>query len=126
MGVGGRRDAPSALPPGIFVGNWFLSLSFYALFQLQRVKFWILPIFDKINNRLITSISMGWFLIYFRHLNAETDVYAGLLFYSHVSQPLLTVGYARVATNGHGALTRFCRITDSKTLFYPSADLSFS
>jgi len=55
---------------------------------------------------------MGLFLKYFRYLNAETNVYAGLLVYRHVSQPLLTVGCARVVTNGHGALTRFCRITD--------------
>ena len=132
MGVGGRRDAPSPLPPGIFVGNWFLSLSFYAPFRLRRVtvklefRFWIFPIFGKINTRLITSISMGLFLKYYRYLNAETDVYAGLLVYRHVTQPLLIVGCARVATNGHGALARFCRITDSKMLLYPSADLSFS
>jgi len=99
---------PIRFTQGIFVGNWFLSLSFYSLFRLQRVKFWIFPIFDKI----ITSILMGLFLKYFRYLNAETNVYAGLLVYRHVSQPLLTVGCARVVTNGHGALTRFCRITD--------------
>ena len=43
-------------------------------------------------------------LKYFRDLNAETYVYAGLLVYRHVSKPLLTVGYVRIATNGHGAV----------------------
>jgi hypothetical protein len=47
---------------------------------------------------------MGVLLKYFRDLNAQTDVYAGLLVYRRVSKPLLTVGYVRVATNGHGAL----------------------
>jgi len=43
---------------------------------------------------------MGVLLKYFRDLNAETDVYAGLLVYRHVAKPLLTVGYVRVATMG--------------------------
>jgi hypothetical protein len=49
-------------------------------------------------------MSMGVLLKYFRDLNADTDVYAGLLVYRHVSKPLLTVDYVRVATNGHGVL----------------------
>ena len=106
MGVGGQHHAQAALPPGKTQYPSYRRLGGPRGRSVRVRK--ISPPPGSIPGpscpwRVATTTELSLPLFkYFRDLNAATKVYAGLLVYRHVSKPLLTVAYVRVATNGHG------------------------